>query len=74
MSLKSLHLELSALHPVKDVAPFFGCSAETLRDMCAAREVECTVRVGKDGRRRYLISENTIRAWRRTHRQASTTN
>ncbi len=40
---------------------------QTIRRMCAAREIEClNISRGKQ-KARYLISTDAIRAWRRNH-------
>lgn len=69
MSIKSLELELGALHPPSKVAHLFGVSADEVRRMCAEGDIDCVAKVGRDGRNRYWISENAIRAWRRKHRK-----
>ena len=68
MSLKSLELELGPLHRIRDVHQFFGCSAEVLRDMCAAGEISpLHVEYTKNGTPRYLIPEQAIKNWRKQH-------
>lgn len=69
MSLKTLDLEWGPLHPIREVTHLFGCSADSLRDKCAAGEIDpIHIDYDKNGRpARYLIPEKAIRNWRKAH-------
>jgi len=68
MSVKTLNLELGALHNPADVCHLFGVSAEVLRDMCRTGEVTCDTRITSKGAIRYRLSDQDIRAWRQKGR------
>lgn len=49
---------------VKEAAPYMGYDrVKTVRDMCAAREIECLQQPGG----RFMIHRDTIKGWLRSH-------
>ena len=48
-------------------APHLGLNPKTVRDLCAARAIECRVTYGPNGQARYHLSEAQIAAYNRLH-------
>lgn len=53
-------------------APLLGLHAKTVRNMCAAKQIDCLVTYGPKGQARYRLSPDHIRAWLLRHTQRAT--
>ena len=56
-----------AWHTPTQAAPLLGLHPRTVRDLCAARQIECRVTYGPKGQARYHLSDEQIAAYNRTH-------
>ena len=53
-------------------APLLGLHPKTVRDMCAARRIDCRVTFGPKGQARYQLSADHLRAFNLRHTQRAT--